>query len=320
MASRPAASPALRRWAIRAGGSAVLLGALFWMLPRDAILEGFQRIPLHLFAVVMVLFILGHVVSALKWWNVLHRGLPFPVALRAHFAGLAANLCLPGAAGGDTVRAAVGYAHLRDFGVIGAAATADRLIDMVALASLTVAGLIVAGGDGAGWASTEAACGLILLIALGAFYVFPWLVLQVWARFPRLPGRAPAQNLAAGLARLARAPGLLLVNLALSIAIQAGFIWLNFLFARAVGLEVPIAAWAFAWALSKIISVLPVSLGGLGLREASLAALLAPFGAVPALVVTAGLAWQVVLFLTGGLGALVLFLTGARLRPATPGE
>ena len=42
--------------------------------------------------------------------------------------------------------------------------------------------------------------------------------------------------------------------------------------------------------------------------------------AVPALVVTAGLAWQVVLFLTGGLGALVLFLTGARLRPATPGE
>ena len=88
MASRPAASPALRRWAIRAGGSAVLLGALFWMLPRDAILEGFQRIPLHLFAVVMVLFILGHVVSALKWWNVLHRSLPFPVALRAHFAGL----------------------------------------------------------------------------------------------------------------------------------------------------------------------------------------------------------------------------------------
>jgi len=67
----------------------------------------------------------------------------------------------------------------------------------------------------------------------------------------------------------------LLVNLVLSIAIQAGFIWLNFLFARAVGLEVPIAAWAFAWALSKIISVLPVSLGGLGLREASLAALLA---------------------------------------------
>jgi uncharacterized membrane protein YbhN (UPF0104 family) len=320
MPPRPAASPALRRWAIRAGGSAVLLGALFWMLPRDAILEGFQRIPLHLFALVMVLFIFGHVVAALKWWNVLHRSLPFPVALRAHFAGLAANLCLPGAAGGDTVRAAVGYAHLRDFGVIGAAATADRLIDMVALASLTVAGLIVAGGDGAGWASTEAACGLILLIALGAFYVFPWLVPQVWSRFPRLPGRGPAQNLAVGLARLARAPGLLLVNLVLSIAIQAGFIWLNFLFARAVGLEVPIAAWAFAWALSKIISVLPVSLGGLGLREASLAALLAPFGAVPALVVTAGLAWQVVLFLTGGLGALVLFLTGARLRPATPGE
>ncbi len=113
---------------------------------------------------------------------------------------------------------------------------------------------------------------------------------------------------------------MLLVNLVLSVGIQTGFIFLNFLFARAVGLEIPFAAWAFAWSLSKIISVLPVSLGGLGLREASLAALLAPFGAAPALVVTAGLAWQVVLFLTGGLGALVLFLSGAPLRPATPGE
>ena len=37
--------------------------------------------------------------------------------------------------------------------------------------------------------------------------------------------------------------------------------------------------WIFAWPLAKIIAVLPVSLNGLGLREATLAGFLAPFGA-----------------------------------------
>lgn len=320
MAKDRKSSPALRRWGIRAAGSAIILGVLFWMLPRDAILAGFARIPVHLFLATLVLFNLGHVLAAAKWWNVLHRALPFPVALRAHFGGLAANLCLPGAAGGDTVRAAIGYAHLRDFGAIGSAAAADRLIDMIALAAITVGGLVLAGDAGSGWASAGLAAGSILATALGVFYVLPPLMPLVWSRFPKLPGREPAMNLAAGLARLGRSPGLLSVTLLASIAIQGGFVVLNFLLARAIGVDIPFAAWAFAWALAKILAVLPVSLGGLGLREATLAALLAPFGAVPAQVVAAGLAWQAVLFLTGGLGALVLVLTGARMRPAMPGE
>jgi uncharacterized membrane protein YbhN (UPF0104 family) len=49
-------------------------------------------------------------------------------------------------------------------------------------------------------------------------------------------------------------------------------------------------------------------MGGLGVREASLAALLAPMGAPAAKVVGVGLLWQTILFaggLMGGLGLLV---------------
>ena len=80
--------------------------------------------------------------------------------------------------------------------------------------------------------------------------------------------------------------------------------------ARASGLDLPAAVWFFAWPLAKLIAIVPVSLAGLGVREASLAGLLAPLGADPATVVAVGLLWQSVLLATGLAGGLVLLLVG----------
>ena len=57
--------------------------------------------------------------------------------------------------------------------------------------------------------------------------------------------------------------------------------------ASGVGVEAPLEIWFFAWPLAKILAIAPVSLGGIGVREASLAALMAPFGADAAGVVAA---------------------------------
>jgi glycosyltransferase 2 family protein len=64
------------------------------------------------------------------------------------------------------------------------------------------------------------------------------------------------------------------------------------------------------WPLSKLAALVPITLGGLGVREATLAALLVPFGVPPAVGVVAALLWQTVL-ITGGLfaGAVWWFLT-----------
>ena len=91
-------------------------------------------------------------------------------------------------------------------------------------------------------------------------------------------------------------------------------IWLSVSLAAPVGVHIPLAAWFFGWPIAKIVATLPLSLGGLGVRESSLAALLAPFGADPALVVASGLAWQAILYLAGALGALILIFSGGRFR------
>lgn len=98
---------------------------------------------------------------------------------------------------------------------------------------------------------------------------------------------------------------MLLACLVLSIAVQCLFAGINIAFASALGMTLSDAAWFYAWAAAKIIAILPISLGGLGVREASMAALLQPFGADYGAVIAVGLIWQTVLYASGLLGILI---------------
>lgn len=301
---------AMRKWAIRAGGSAVALSLIFWFLPKEAIFEGFSRLSWPLFLSVLMAFLICHVVTASKWWLLMDRAIPLPTALRAHFAGLAANLCLPGAAGGDAVRAAMAHVSLKDGPRVAAAAIGDRLIDLVGLACLTLTGLLLLQGGGASTALAVIIAGIVFAVAVAGLFVFPRIARGIWARWPGLPARGLAFRVADAFAALGRRPGLLLFTLGLSAAVQAVLILLSIRLAEAVGVHVATAAWFFAWPLAKIIATLPLSLGGLGVRESSLAALLVPFGAAAPAVVASGLAWQGILYLAGALGALILVASG----------
>ncbi len=303
---------AVRKWAIRAGGSAVALGLIFWFLPKEAIAEGFARVTLPLFFGVYLAFLAGHVANALKWWLLLDRGLPYLTALRAHYAGLAANLCLPGAAGGDAVRAALAHLAMRDGPKLAAGAVADRVIDLIGMACLSLTGLMLLRGGTMGPALGLEIAALLLVGLAAAVYVFPRLVRTLWTLWPRLPARTLALRSAEAFGALGRRPGLLIAALALSLAIQSLFVWLSARLGLAAGVDIPLAAWFFAWPLAKIVAVLPISLNGLGVRESSLAALLVPFGAEAAEVIASGLVWQAVMFATGALGALILALSGGR--------
>lgn len=300
---------AARKWLIRATGSAIALGLIFWFLPKDAILAGFSRLSLPVFLSVLLAFLGCHLVTAAKWWLLMDRAIPLTTALRAHFAGLAANLCLPGAAGGDAVRAALAHASLKDGPKVAAAAIGDRLIDLVGLACLTLTGLFMLHGGGSPALGFTVA-GIVLAAAIAGLFVFPRIARGVWGRWPGLPACDLAFRVADAFAALGRRPGLLLFTLALSAGVQAVLILLSIQLATPMGVDVAWAAWFFAWPIAKIVATLPISLGGLGVRESSLAALLAPFGAAAPAVVAAGLAWQGILYLAGALGALILIASG----------
>jgi uncharacterized membrane protein YbhN (UPF0104 family) len=120
---------------------------------------------------------------------------------------------------------------------------------------------------------------------------------------------------------VARQPQRVALAIGIGIVLQASLVLLNTWLGAVCGLQLPLWAWFFAWPLAKIASMLPVSLGGLGVREAALVSLMVPLGAEAAAVVAAGLAFEAVIIIGGLLSGLIslLLATGIVHRIAWPG-
>jgi uncharacterized membrane protein YbhN (UPF0104 family) len=101
-----------------------------------------------------------------------------------------------------------------------------------------------------------------------------------------------------------------MTGLGISLVVQAGFVLLNAWIGHSIGVDAPVGAWFFAWGLAKLAGALPISLGGLGVRDATLAALLVPFGVSAAHGVVASLVWQSIVIAAGFLGGAVWWVLG----------
>lgn len=293
-------------WFIRLSVSALLLALIFYLVPFAEVWAAARQISPLLWIGALGLFLAGHAAAAAKWRILIGGGISYRQAFRAHLAGLAANLALPSVAGGDVVRAGLVMKHAHDKGRLVAGSLADRLVDTVGLVLIALASAWLAWGsrlDTGIWMGWPL-LGLLLAVAAGLPAA---LALDRFAsrREPSAKLMRVLTKLVHSAAELARSPGRLLLCLVISMAVQCLFVGINIAFAEAAHVEAPVAAWFFAWTTAKIIAIAPISLGGLGVREASMAALLVPFGADPAQVVAIGLVWQSVLYASGLIGFLV---------------
>ncbi|OFX05019.1 MAG: hypothetical protein A3E78_00790 [Alphaproteobacteria bacterium RIFCSPHIGHO2_12_FULL_63_12] len=300
---------------IRIGVSIAILLFIFSFAPVGELLARMKLVSPLLWLGVFGGFILGHAMSAAKWRWMIGGAVSYPRALKAHFAGLAANLAMPGVAGGDIVRAGLVMKGSQKKTALAIGSFADRLID--------TASLIVISAIGAFWLGARAGVhptGLALIAAatIGAGVAGVFLLKPIARMMRKL---APAGKFGAILNDVADAAeemstrrGALIGCAAISIIVQFGFSILNALIAQNIGAGTSIAAWVFAWPLAKLVATLPISFGGLGVREASIAGLMSPLGYQTTGVVAASLVWQTIQFATGGLGALAHLISPAHNR------
>ncbi len=222
--------------------------------------------------------------------NTAGAGLNILQAARCYFAGLFGSLFLPSLIGGDLLRAALAMRYGRTKAGVLLGSFIDRIVDFTALGFLAAAGALLVPGAlqaqsrRAFWWLAAAAALAILGLAVG-FRVIPVgrLSFRMRRRIVSLrrAGRSMVQK-----------PGVVLVAFSIAVVAQLSFISLNVVLADACGLRLSFRAWLFAWPLAKLSAAIPVTQGGIGVREGALAALLVPFGAPPALTVAAGLAWE----------------------------
>jgi uncharacterized membrane protein YbhN (UPF0104 family) len=288
----------MTRWVIRAGVSGVVVAILLSLIPIDTVLDALRRTSVWTWSASVVIFFAGHSLNALKLRLLLgdEPGLT-QACVRAQYAGLVANLGLPGLAGGDLVRAAY-LVPLTGLKRAASAGIADRVIDTCTLILLITVAMPMAGMP-PGIANAIQGAGVWLASGLAGAVLIAVILLRS-RRFANI-----ASHIGQAWATIVTRRSALASAVLISLVVQSAFVMTNVWLARQVGVTTGVAAWFVAWPLSKLIAILPISLGGIGVREAALVSLLAPYGAPREAVLASGILWQAVLIVTGLAGLIV---------------
>lgn len=296
---------------LRAAVTLLLLFLLVRLFSGEQLWRALRRVPAPAFAGAIAVFLGVHVLGGIKW-SLLLEGcgarLPLRQVVRCYLAGLFGNVLAPSVIGGDLVSVGLALRRSQNRTGLVVGTLLSRAVDLVWLVVFVEAGALMMPqtGHGARRLRLLALAGLVLT----GIAVFLGLLRIV--RIPRLPRKV--KRLLVRLRMVARAvrrnPGPVLLALAASLTVQAGLLLVAQWVGSASGLEMPVRLWLFGWPLAKLAAFLPVTQGGIGVREVAFAAVLIPLGIQPAAAVAASLAWEVVL-IGGGLlaGGISLALT-----------
>jgi uncharacterized protein (TIRG00374 family) len=311
--------PAVLRWI---AGLAVL-GVLLHFLPLATVRKAIAQIPAWLFLAALAGYLVAHTLGIAKWRMVVNAAgaeLDFATSAQCYLGGLFGTLFLPSIVGGDVIRLAVALRRSPRPAAVLAGNVLDRFLDVAAQSGLVLLGLILLPGSipenlrhTVHKALFVCAAAAVLLMAL-TILLHRALLAHRSIRFRRRLAR-----LRHALRSISRQPSKLLFGWLAGTLIQSTFLILTARLAVACGLVLPLRLWLFAWPLAKLAALLPLTQGGIGVREAALVALLTPFGAAGHLVLAAGLVWEGVI-VAGGLlsgGAAFLLRRAASSRPGT---
>jgi len=257
---------------IKVSVSVLLMGFLFYKsdLSRYAELAS-NSSPVYLLSA-LFLTILAIILSAYKW-QLLVKAQGFSVSLRSltssYFVGLFFNNFMPTSIGGDVVR----VYDLRKMINDGPAAAASVVTERV-LAAFTL-GIIVLLGAGfySGGVSRYKSliivfAGLCLLSLLATLYAHR--LSAIFARF-RSPLVQKIQDMGLFMRSSVEHKPILVQVLFYSLIFQLMVVVINVFIIKALGLNVPFGFILIAIPIIFAITMLPVSMNGLGVREATYA-------------------------------------------------
>jgi uncharacterized membrane protein YbhN (UPF0104 family) len=265
--------------------SVVLLACVAWKTNWSNLAAAFASLRLELWLAAVATFGLAQVTSAWRW-RLLARALGFAHGLKQligfYFIGTYFNLLLPTSVGGDVVRV-----YYLDAG------SRRRLPAFLSVFLDRLSGLLVLLG---------LAC---LGVLLSPVHLVPWVVWSVWGitagaligmvTLPLLAGwfklgQRRVEQIRAAL-RLLRDPRLFVQTTLLSAVVQSLNVVLVWLVGLAVDAQVPASFYWIMVPMVSLLTMLPISVNGMGVREMSTALLLAPLGVSQDLALSLAVLW-----------------------------
>ena len=293
---------------LRLGVSAALLGWLAWQTDWVSVRRAFGTLRGEYWLAALGLLLVAQVVSTLRW-RMFAQALRFSQSLPRmtgfYFIGMFFNLVLPTSVGGDVIRA--WYLDGKSGRKLAAFASVvlDRLNGLLVLIAMACTAVLLSPIGLPSWIPLS-----VLGIAGGGVLGLAALPLAV--RSGRLPPKRVRQLQT--MQHLFKAPRTLIGATLLSIFVQVSSVGIVWLIGR--GLQAPIPA-AYYWIFVPMVSLLtllPVSVNGMGVREGGVVLFLVPLGVDQATALTLAFLWFLV-YAAGSLLGGVVYLAGAFPKP-----
>jgi len=322
-AAAPAGRPRLPAWlslTLRLAATVALMALALRGVEWPKLIGLFNTIDWRWWVAGFATGLVVQVIAAVRW-ALLARPIGFPFSLGLFvwrfFEGAFFSLCLPTSIGGDVVKAYRLADSTPGRLLAGCTVVADRLAGLAALGVL--AGAAVIGKE---WRlGTPATIGVGAAL-LGAVLAGFWIIVGSLDRLLALfPEPHAARSFIARLLPYQMRPSLMTRAVAWSLVVQIGGSISVALVARGLGVALPLSIWFAVVPLVALAMVLPISIGGVGVREGGLAFLLAPAGVSPERAVAIGLLWFLTTIGGGMIGGLLFLLDrqpNHRLPAASP--
>ena len=302
-------------WAIRLSVVAGLAVYVFGVLPTRQLVESLTSIaPAHVLSA-WLLLLCGHYIGAWLQKALFDRqglslsaSLIFRINLGVHFYGL----FVPG--GVLTSSALRWYRLAGRTGrpvEIAAASILNRVIEVLTCSALAFFGWLIAGRTGG--AAVGLVLGLLLAAMVSTYCCLSSRTVAAGAarRLRRLSRSRPrwrrlGLKLVASFRRASASPWRLHLTL-ISLSVGRVLVWALALYFLATGLSLGLSLVAVVWVHSAtaVLTLLPISIGGLGVREASYVALLRSYDVAAVMAVSLGLLQFAISILNGVVGGLI---------------
>lgn len=298
---------------IRIAVSGILLAVIAWRTEWSVVAEKFANLRLALWIGSVGLLVIAQAASARRW-QLFARQLRFERSLPQYFfyylIGMYFNLSLPTSVGGDVVR--VWYLNGQSGRKWAALASVflERVNGLVVLVAFACAGVLTAPMELPWWISASvwgvAGCGALGLISLP--------VLRRWEMLP-----AHRRQQLQTMIELARVPAITIGATLMSLIVQVLGVFNLWCIGLSLNLEIPVAYYFVLAPMVSLLTLLPISFNGMGLRELGMVVFLAPLGVDQDAATTLAVLWFASSAVVSLLGGLV-YLFGAFPRAdTTPG-
>jgi glycosyltransferase 2 family protein len=286
--------------------SLIMVGLILALVDLKTLWHTLLNIPLHVALLAVVGYSLTQVVNSVKWWLLARAGnirVPWTRALRANFAGMFANCFSLGTVTGDMLRGVLLAQGQRKRTEAIVSVFADRALGLSVLSMIGVLATAFVSGHHMQPAFVWTLFGVSAAILAG-WFIGPFVVLRLVPK-----GNAFRDKIQSMTEVFAKDPFNLLIVCLISAVFHLMQISLQWQIARGIGIEVSFASMLLTVPFVNILSTLPISWNGLGVRENAYIVLLANvFTKEQSLAV--GAIWFFGLTASGLIGGMIAILSG----------